>query len=58
MCSEQVNRPTFDVLNKVRKATFKYPNVSQLRDSDSVASGTHPAGGFGEPPAANRCFPA
>ncbi len=57
MCSEQVSRSTFDLLNKVRRATFRYMNISQLRDSESVASGVHLAGGFGKAPDANGIFP-
>ncbi len=52
MRSEQVDPNTFNLLNKVPKATFGYPDVSQLRDFASASSGTDPEGGFRAPPAA------
>ena len=57
MRSEQSRPATFGLLNKVRKATFRYPNISQLRDSESTTTlGSDPAAGFGAPPAANGVF--
>src|SRR5580693_1728756 len=53
---EQMRRPTSDLLNKIREATVRYPNISQLRDSDSANLATDPAGGFGAPATANRVF--
>jgi signal transduction histidine kinase len=56
MRSERVNPTTFGFLNKVSKDTFRNPDVSKLRDSDSVRSENDPAGGFGAPLTSNRVF--
>ena len=56
MRSEQMHPATSDLLNKVREATVRYPNISQLRDSDSANLATDPAGGVGAPPTANSVF--
>ena len=56
MRSEQMHPTTSDLLNKVREATVRYPNISQLRDSDSANLATDPAGGVGAPPTANSVF--
>jgi signal transduction histidine kinase len=52
MRTEHVDPATFDLLNKVPKATFRYPDVSQLRDSGTASSDADPEGGFRAPPAA------
>ena len=56
MRSEQIHPTTSDLLNKVREATVRYPNISQLRDSDSANLATDPAGGVGAPPTAKSVF--
>src|ERR1700733_3990614 len=49
MCFEQMRPTTSDLLNKVREATVRYLNISQLRDSDIPNLPTGPTGGFGAP---------
>jgi DNA-binding response OmpR family regulator len=56
MRSEQMHPTTSDLLNKVREVTVRYPNISQLRDSDRANLATDPAGGVGPPPTANSVF--
>ena len=51
MGSEQVDDTKFDFLNKLPGATFRYPDMSQLRDRRSAASGTDPAAAFNAAPA-------
>ena len=56
MRSEQMNPTTFDLLNKVRKATFRYPNISQLRDSESAEFGNRSGRRFRRAAGRERVF--